>query len=375
MKSRNSKSAGKIFCSLVFSFISLIYFSCMSFQQDIVMSTDSQVQLEDILRIEEKLAVVDGANICNELTKDELNLKCSEILTDIEDSIQRLGMNKAVLARLYALEGRVYLINGSKSKAKKNYRQSLESCKGDSQTIILGSRLGIIKDLNDETLVAGSNENALLILERSLNYYNENEFKKCVAEIESAFLLLPDFYKTAYLNVRNCAWQFRNIAEFTDDKKIIELIKNSKLTVGQMLLITQATTNLLDDYTNGKTLSEKKLFAKLKDFEILNSASNEEQTKIILSKDEMLTRAVCARIEWNIYAEKKGLQKKNYSDFYRGNSLNSPVEDVDVFDEDFDAVLGCVETEIINLIDGNNFQPNSQPQGIEVLNWIQNARK
>ena len=142
-----------------------------------------------------------------------------------------------------------------------------------------------------------------------------------------------------------------------------------------MLLITQATTNLLDDYTNGKTLSEKKLFAKLKDFEILNSASNEEQTKIILSKDEMLTRAVCARIEWNIYAEKKGLQKKNYSDFYRGNSLNSPVEDVDVFDEDFDAVLGCVETEIINLIDGNIFQPNSQPQGIEVLNWIQNARK
>ncbi|MCR5218474.1 hypothetical protein [Treponema sp.] len=360
-------------------FAAVSFFSCRSLQRDIIMSTDSQVQTEDVLRIEKKLAKVDCNSICNLSDAKTLQADCNYILSDIQESIEKAGMNKALLARLYALEGRTYLIAGKRSKAEDYYELSRDSCKGDSQTIILGVRLGEIKNLNSEDLVAGSNENGLLILERGVQAYLNKSFSESVVYFDKAFMMLPDHYAENYGLIKSSAWELRAVEDVTDDKKIKELLLKNQVTLSEMLLITQETTDLLDEYTGGETLSEKKLYKILKNKGIFTAASDmnlSEKDQSVIERDQVMTKILCARILWNLYAARQGegFVMSKYSQFYIENSFDSPITDVPADNKDFDAVLGCVENEVMDLEDGSNFDPDLKPSGVQVNKWAQKVK-
>lgn len=46
------------------------------------------------------------------------------------------------------------------------------------------------------------------------------------------------------------------------------------------------------------------------------------------------------------------------------------MQDVPLDSADFDAVLGCVEHEIMDLPDGIRFLPDDRPAAIEVRRWL-----
>ena len=48
----------------------------------------------------------------------------------------------------------------------------------------------------------------------------------------------------------------------------------------------------------------------------------------------------------------------------------SPVADVPVDSPDFDAVLGCVENELMDLPDGEHFFPDKTVSGVEFKTWV-----
>ena len=223
----------------------LLSFSCRTLQKDIVMSTDSQVQSEEVERVEEKLSFIDAADIMDISDRNELLRECDDLIKDIDGKLKAVEMNKAMASRLYAQKGRLLLIKGKKSDAKKNYNLSLEASKGDSQTLILGSRLGLIKDISDEDLVSGSNQNGLLILESALNYFRDGKFAKSAAKFDEAFLLLPDFYAKSYAKLRDTALASKDHDFSSQSKETVNLLKRPVLTAGQIKKIVKTIDSMV----------------------------------------------------------------------------------------------------------------------------------
>jgi hypothetical protein len=77
-------------------------------------------------------------------------------------------------------------------------------------------------------------------------------------------------------------------------------------------------------------------------------------------------RADAALFIWKLLASRKespALLSK-YTQKYSGRpGASSPVPDVPLGSPYFDAVLGCVEMEIMNLPDGKNFMPDDPVSG------------
>ena len=67
--------------------------------------------------------------------------------------------------------------------------------------------------------------------------------------------------------------------------------------------------------------------------------------------------------------------RTKYSTAYSKLNAESPVKDVLLSDEDFDAILGCVEFDIMELSDGINFNPHNSVSGIEFDKALQKLNK
>lgn len=351
------------------SLLSFFFFSCASLQKDVVMSTDSFIENEDVDFLEEQYTQYDAKVLLEgKITPEsKLYMELDNLEKDIDATIAASGGNKILLSRLNALNGLTNLLQGKKQKAKSFYAKSIEANKGDSYTAILGFRLGEVKDLGDENIISGSNQSALLVLEQGLTNYSKGEYSDCVAKLDSAFINLPDFYRTSYDKVRQNAWDLRNNSSLTDDKNVLNLLNKSQITIGDMIIITQETTDLFVTLTAGKKHSESDLFNRLKNAGYFNN-----NTK----RNTLVVRASAASYLWNLYCNKKGLveEKNKYSELYIEKVGQSPIPDVDLYSEYFDAVIGTVEHEIMSLPDGINFEPEKTVSAADFNSWLQQIR-
>lgn len=355
------KNVGRLFF-IIYIITLCVFTGCASVQNDVVMSTDSFIESDDVSLLAARFIDFDASNVLNNDVLNNLSVyqDIDTLNKDIEECIKSTGINEPILPRLYALEGLVFLMQGNTSKANMFYNKSLAAGKGDSYTVILGYRLGIIKSITDENIVSGANENALLDLEQGLRYYKNGEYSKCVALLDAAFIKLPEEYKTAYSEIRQKAWDLRNNADVTGDKAIIQLLNKSQITVGQMVLITQGTSDVLYLVNGGKNYSEQELFTRLVSAGYFEPCSVFSDQPKAVKKTDIVDRKLCARFLWNVYCNKKNLKDQNskYSLLYRSSYGMSPIPDIDLFSSDFDAILGVVENEIMDLPDGQNFKPD-----------------
>ena len=83
--------------------------------------------------------------------------------------------------------------------------------------------------------------------------------------------------------------------------------------------------------------------------------------KIYLSEKEI------PQAWYNVRADMKNKPalKIRYSSNYGTSGKSSPIKDVHTSNEDFDAILGCIEYGFMNLTDGINFDPSAMVSGIE----------
>lgn len=351
--------------------LATVFASCATLQQDIIRF--SETEIEYIETYEQTLVQLDSRSFQGDVYGTFQN-ECKDYINTLQRQITTMGMNNAVLSRLYALQGRAYLLSGKKSKAQECYKKSVKAYKGDAQSIILSYRLGETKDLDDANIVSICNNKALLTLEKALTLYAQGELGKSAALFDDAFLSLDSIYVESYGTLRNIAWDLRDIGYITQTKSIQKLLTQKRLTVGQFLLLAQDITDLLNPYTQGKTLKESDLYKKAVSNYILTSVSGADGTSVV-SKDQVVNRIICARIIWNLYTSEKGSNPLKYSDTFRTMNIPSPVADVELDDKDFDAVLGCIENEIINMKDGVYFKGQDVPTAMEVCKMLQVADK
>lgn len=360
-----------------------LVFSCSSLQE---VNIEQSAISGEFLEIHSLFASLDGDFASGSGSSEAAENLVSMMDTELSDP----GLLKAAAARVYALKGCTVLHLGRKSEARKMQELSISASKGDVYAIILSHRLDSSQTLDEDYVL--SSDKAILVLEKALDYYAAKDYVQAVSRFDEAFLSLPDYYRGGYGKLRDESWNLRgaSVSDSLDaDENLQQLLSLKKITAAQMLLITEEDSNLLFKLTGGKNLSGKNLYNKAiaaglfyaatqtppassenptqqagaKDARAI-SPENQKQSSAVLM-DSIVNKFICARFLWNLYNENKSLNAKTkYS--RRFTSLNrSPVADVPLSSPDFDAVLGCIENEFLNLEDGINFNGEKEISALE----------
>ena len=359
------------FPGLIFSFLLSVFLgSCQSLQQDRLVSSLFQEELEKIFRIEKRFSVLEAENLLVPLKPDELNAKSLGIIKDIDDFLLDENLEKVSRAKLLSVKGKCLFLIDRKNAAKDCYHKTLSTYKGEVGGLVLGSRLGLISgDIEEKSI--SNDEKPFLTLEKAIDMYKKKNFRLSAAKFDEAFMKLDSSYRKIYGKVRDEAWSLKDVIK--TDGESLKLKK--EITVLQMMEITQAETNLLYNYTASKKNTEAELYGKLSKAGLTFSASENGKPKEELSKDETVTRIKCARFLWNLknavlWTHK---DKLKYSRMFALEN-ESPVKDVAKDSPDFDAVLGCVESELMDLPDGENFFPDKNISGVEFSNSVKKIK-
>ena len=349
----------KKYCNFVlFLCIGFLIFSCSTLQQDIEVYSAPEEESPEILELEREIVFLEAKNFRGE----EIDLvKIQEITKKLDKMAGTVNLQNIGQAKLFGLQGRVALLSGKKSLAKSYYEQSVNTYKGEVQSVILGFRLGLVENLENQFVE--KNYLPLLILENAITAYLKEEYLQSVAKFDEAFISLESYYHEAYELMRNEAWKFREISgKLTTDEA--EILKLDVINLFQMLSFTQNTTDFLFKYTASKKYSEDALIKQVVSSGLLNPINGESDIKD-LNKSTVVTRQLAARFLWNLYLERNGLSREEiYANQFKMVGF-SPIGDLDLDSPDFDAVLGCVEKEIMELVDGENFYPDEYMSPID----------
>ena len=91
-----------------------------------------------------------------------------------------------------------------------------------------------------------------------MNRYSKSEYSSSAAKFDEAFLSLDSFYRSSYGDIRNSSWNLKNLSSDPSSREN-KLLAKAKLTVMDMILLSNRNPELLFKYTAGKELSEKDL--------------------------------------------------------------------------------------------------------------------
>ena len=344
---------------IIFAAFSLALVSCMTFQKDVLVSSDQTTDGGFSLSMQARLAPLDAAFFGGDNAADYAAER-AHIISEIQKRLAFPELEKRTASRLYALLGRAYFIGGNSAEAKKCYEQAVRRYADDSEAIVLGHRLGIVNLKEALSLRSGD---GVLVLESALGAYRAGRYDEAAGLFDTAFLLLAPFYKSAYSPLREKAWRLKDAV--TGDKALAKFLPLESISLLQMIEITQVSTQLLDIYTGGKKYGGERLFSVVRGAGLLKSVSGASDDAQLSSAAEA-NRILCARFLWNLRtAAGKNPNPARYSERYRARMLSSPIPDVPLASPDFDAVLGCVENELMTLRDGINFYPEGKVSGAE----------
>ena len=345
----------------IFSFVAMLFLSCQSLQQDkYVLIQEGQ---EEIVEVELKIASLETSWLLSETGDEEFFTSLDSCIKKIDSLLSEQKVEQEALSKLTALKGKCFLLEGKKTSAKNCYDKAASLYKGEVNTVILSARLGLTKE-DIESLTISSDLHGFLTLEKAMNLYQKKEYRKAGAKFDEAFISIPLPYRQCYEKIRNSCWSLRESSGSSGETG--NLIKKEKITLGQMLILTQSSGEILYKYTASKSLNEAELFRRTEKAGLFTPYQDSATEETKLTKETLLTRRLFARFVWNLKHDLKLTkgEKNKYSKAFEA-SRESPVLDIPYDDRDFDAILGSVEEEILELPDAQNFYPEKYVSGSE----------
>jgi len=364
--------------SVIAAFLSL--FSCASLQEDVMVTSAVENSIvKETGTYEDSFLSFDSAR----LTGGVVSMKeMDRVATEIESKITA-HTEPAVEARFRAIEGLLCLMQNKTKKARELYDAAKNAQAGDVYVLLLNSRL---QRTSAEAMAAieeyllFDTTNPLFLLEKGILLYKESFFGEAVANFDSAFLLFdqenkPE-YRDAYSSIRDTAWKYHSTGA---DKVTVDT--TGFLTCERMVALTMENTDLLEDFVLDSNISASALVKKLEKsgfFTAVGDTDPDSFSSKELTGSSEITRTQCARFLWNVYIHGKGnakLRNMYSARFSRTKDQLSPVEDVQLTSIDFDACIGVVEKEIINLTDGRLFEGDKIVSEIDFLEFVKNCEK
>lgn len=380
------KKASKVFSVLAAAVILQGFFSCASLQQDIYISSEDNAYIYSSIEYYETSFIEIDAKYA--LSQD-VQSQAATLLEELNSYMNSALVAEPVLiARLTALKGLLQEMNKNKSAAEASYKQASSLQASDRYVLLLGSRLekDTEKKLNFvQNILNKDPDNPVILLEKAKLLIKQKDYQNSLAIMDDAFMIFTrenlEAYNEVYGSVRSYVWDLYTIGNDNDSAADYALADN--LTVDTMIELTLSNTKLLDNYKpkSKSNVKTKDLIETLKKEHFFNSAKDyygmSESYNEILQSD-VISKRYCARFFWNIYVKKYGdvSMLTKYSDRYKNSGRSkSPIADITLENSDFDAILGVIENEIMELPDGRNFLPDEKVTVIEFLKWVKKIEK
>lgn len=371
-------------------FISTLFFSCATtLQEDVMFSSELSEQVfESIYEYEIAFMNFDSQiTQGNSVPAAELNSFENSVNAELKKSY----LEPAARARLSAFLGLTALFRNNKKQAENYYSAGKSNLSGDEYVIILGIRLENLGNKEEirlakiDEFLEKDSKNGILLLEKGKILYETGVFNNAVATFDSAFLILDseekeiNKYREIYSDLRDKAWTFYSSG--IDEESLSSIITSDYLTKEVMVQLTVENSSLLEDFMGGTKMSTKDLMTKMVVAGFFSSpldSENQNNTANDILSSKAMNRTMCARYLWNLYVAKKGKKtlltrySKRYSQM---EDAASPIQDVEITNPDFDAVMGVVETEIMSLPDGINFLPEDFVTPVEFISYLKALEK
>ena len=359
---KKTKKTLAVFTSLFGSvFLFFMMASCASLQQDVYTYTADNVYIYNLIGIYENqfIEIDEKYHSENQVPAAEIN----ELLAEINSYRSSTKVSEPFLkARLKAFEGLLAKMAGNNAKAEAAYKDAKSLQKNDPYVQLLASRL----EKNNEkslayvdSILSIDPDNAVILLEKGKIYYKTAQFHHAVSTLDNAFIIFDKEGLTAYREVysplRANAWELYSLSDLSGSTTLVSTDLQAPLTRANLIDLAVANSSFFDSKRTAEAFLNR-----------INIAEN------------AISRRLCARFIWNAWVQKSGNPKmlNRYSQKYQASGrTKSPVADVAVDDEDFDAILGVVENEFIELPDGRNFNPDGEVLNREFLSWIKKADK
>lgn len=380
----------KIKYSFVILLLLFAFASCASLQQDIYTSTEDNTYIYSSIEVYENHFIkLDVKNLMeNPAPREEIN----SLLSEIAGYRSSTNVTEPVLiARLRAFEGLLCKMAGRRLEAEAAYAEAKGLQKGDRYVQLLGSRLA--KNTEEsltqiESVLAFDPKNSVLQLEKGKLLYQQKKYDQAIAVIDNAFILfdnegLPE-YRDVYNPLRSYIWDLNTVygSEGGENTSLNAAELQGPLKLEGMVSLTLDNTSLLENFRSANQKQKLSAFIssleKAGYFSAAGDQNNAMGSSVQITGAEVMTRKMCARFLWNAYVRHSGNLKmlSRYSEKYRQSGRSkSPVADVPVDDADFDAILGVVENEFMELPDGKSFEPDETVTKLQFINWAKKADK
>jgi len=357
-------------------FVITALFSACSSMKDMSISLQGGKTEKNLTAIEEAIIPLEalGANEARSRTKEITAAR--ELLGRME---KEASADADYSGKLMAWSGRLYILEGKYSEAVRLSKQSNSLSPGTIPAIVLSIRLegDPAKKLEIiEKELALLNQRALgvgeLNIERGHALAELNRFSEAAGAFDVAFSSgINHVYKDSYIRERDRAWELRNASGINSGS--LSLLGRESITWNDCLALTKNETQLLRFITGGRNMTDADLFNRLVDRAIIPFTQDITVSQWPLARpkpEEPVTRAGAAFFIWHLYAAARadtGMLSRYSARYATGTNPRSPITDVPVLSPFFDSILGCVETELLSLPNGRNFQPTQFIKGAELL--------
>ncbi|MCL2191079.1 MAG: hypothetical protein FWB79_03715 [Treponema sp.] len=363
------KCGAKAFFSL--AAVCLVLSGCQTIQRDIVRAIADDAAHASLLELEESIVRLDGAGA----SRQEL-ARVRQQAAALEGTVAD-PVFEAVLA---ALSGRLFLLEGRTSDARRELQRSRSLSPYNLQSQVLSFRLEGNPEARlsmiDRSLEIEGSRGELLV-ERGRTLFDLNRFPESVAAFDAAFVLLAErpFYEGAYRVFRDRAWELRDMAPGAAGRTV-DIVMQDEITWRDLIEVTRSETDLLRFLTAGRDWPVDTLFNQLLDRAFIPRTQDTAITELPGSRPaptEVVLRSGAAWFLWHLHAENRAnraLLTQYSSRLATMPNARSPIPDIYVRSPFIDSILGSVESQFMFLPDGRNFMPYDRVRGSDYLTML-----
>ena len=340
-------------------FCTLCGISCASVQTDIRYSGNAGADRE------KNLETIEAAIVLQRMRYSSEQLK--RIQANIDVFLREPSTDSSYLARLYALSADTYLLQQQLSEARKRLTTAKQQNEYDEYVQLVSARL--ISDQEkrraylEERLVQNP---AYHRLQSELGglYFAAQDYRNALAAFDASLSFLPEEYQQLYREQREQSLQLYTIDGSSIRKSSEKILQASPLSLIQMAILTQDSTNALD-FITGTAEWKPPLLA---DYLQKNGwyHPNRDVLKDFASKKD------AALFLWHLIVGNDDARLKKYTRYYT-SKRRLPIPDVMMDGIYFDAIVGTVEEDVVPLTDGKNFEPDKPVNGMEFYRWLLKA--
>ena len=369
----------KKFALIIFTLVILLS-SCATLRRELSIDIQkSQLEL-NLAKIEAQVIPLEAMG-GRETRSRSGELRTARLMIDEMEKEAAVGADYS--AQLLAWSGRLAILEGKYSAALRLQTESRNKSPGNLPLIILGIRLEgdpnkRLEMIEKELSHIGFNRQAIgfgeLHIEKASSLFELRSFADAAGAFDIAFASgINNVYFESYKNNRDRAWDLRAAG---DSAGLLSTLDPGSLRWRDAINITKNETGLLRFITAGRDVSEAELMTRLSERGFIPYTQDitlDNWPVAVMSLNDPVLRCGAAWFVWHLHAQARAdrsLLTRYSARYTTGLNPRSPITDLPVLSPFFDSILGCVETELMLLPDGRNFNPSGPVRPAELLSIL-----